>query len=144
MQARIGAGFGVGLATGFDKHLLSFGSGLVLLRKRCNMYVLVMMISGRYTHRLYVAYCTLYTLGTLLSMQIRFVGFQAVQSSEHMAAASTFVIIQVYAFANFLKHLSLLFVVGFSTLMPLYKGNKFFFVYNCEILFIEHKNLFRC
>ena len=51
-----------------------------------------------------MAYCTLYLLGTLLSMQIRFVGFQAVQSSEHMAALGTFVVLQIWAAFHFLKH----------------------------------------
>ncbi|KAG7267770.1 hypothetical protein CRUP_001686 [Coryphaenoides rupestris] len=30
----------------------------------------------RFSHRIYVAYCTVYCLGTILSMQISFVGFQ--------------------------------------------------------------------
>ena len=33
-----------------------------------------------------------YTLGTILSMQISFVGFQPVQSSEHMAVSIVFVL----------------------------------------------------
>jgi dolichyl-diphosphooligosaccharide---protein glycosyltransferase len=41
---------------------------------------------GRYSSRLYVAYSTYYTLGTLASMQIPFVGFMPVRTSEHMAA----------------------------------------------------------
>eukprot|EP01050_Picozoa_sp_SAG11_P020166 SAG11_NODE_3354_length_2506_cov_0.999585_1_plen_72_part_00 len=50
---------------------------------------------GRYSSRLYVAYSTFYALGTLLAMQIRFVGFQAVQSSEHMLALLAFGALQV-------------------------------------------------
>lgn len=42
------------------------------------------MATGRFSHRIYVAYSTLYCVGTILSMQISFVGFQPVQSSEHM------------------------------------------------------------
>ena len=42
------------------------------------------MICGRYNHKVYVAYSTVYALGTILSMQISFVGFQPVQTSEHM------------------------------------------------------------
>lgn len=42
------------------------------------------MVTGRFSHRIYVAYSTLYCVGTILSMQISFVGFQPVQSSEHM------------------------------------------------------------
>jgi dolichyl-diphosphooligosaccharide--protein glycosyltransferase len=42
------------------------------------------MVTGRFSHRIYIAYSTLYCVGTILSMQISFVGFQPVQSSEHM------------------------------------------------------------
>lgn len=40
------------------------------------LHVLVLMLTGRFSHRIYVAYCTVYCLGTILSMQISFVGFQ--------------------------------------------------------------------
>jgi hypothetical protein len=42
------------------------------------------MICGRFNHRVYVAYSIVYSIGTLLSMQISFVGFMPVQTSEHM------------------------------------------------------------
>lgn len=51
----------------------------------------------RYSPRLYVAYCTWYIVGTLLAMQIRFVGFQHVQSGEHMAALGVFLLLQASA-----------------------------------------------
>ena len=51
------------------------------------LHVLALMLTGRFSHRIYVAYCTVYCLGTILSMQISFVGFQPVQSSEHMAVS---------------------------------------------------------
>jgi dolichyl-diphosphooligosaccharide--protein glycosyltransferase len=49
------------------------------------------------------AYSTFYILGTIMSMQIPFVGFQPIRTSEHMAAAGTFALIQAYAFLNYLK-----------------------------------------
>jgi len=42
---------------------------------------------GRFSHRIYTAYTTFFILGLLLSMQIPFVGFQPVRTSEHMASA---------------------------------------------------------
>ena len=42
-------------------------------------------------------------MGTLLSMQIPFVGFQPVQSSEHMAAFGVFGLCQLYAFNDYLQ-----------------------------------------
>ena len=80
------------------------------------LHVLALMATGRFSHRVYIAYTTVrrreegegerergeierrkqilsfhslqvYCLGTMLSMQISFVGFQPVQSSEHMAVS---------------------------------------------------------
>jgi hypothetical protein len=42
---------------------------------------------GRYSNRLFTSYTTFYILGLLLSMQIPFVGFQPIRTSEHMAAS---------------------------------------------------------
>lgn len=52
------------------------------------LHVLTLMATGRFSHRIYVAYSTLYCVGTILSMQISFVGFQPVQSSEHMLVST--------------------------------------------------------
>lgn len=56
------------------------------------LHVLTLILTGRFSHRVYVAYSAVYTLGTLLSMQIAFVGFQPVQSSEHMLVTKIFII----------------------------------------------------
>ena len=53
--------------------------------------------------RIYIAYSTVYTLGTLLSMQISFVGFQPVQTSEHMLALGVFGLCQILAFVDYLR-----------------------------------------
>ena len=42
---------------------------------------------NRYSERIYVAYNTFFIIGLLCSMQIPFVGFQPVKTSEHMASA---------------------------------------------------------
>lgn len=42
---------------------------------------------GRYSSRLFTSYTTFYILGLLFSMQIPFVGFQPIRTSEHMAAS---------------------------------------------------------
>lgn len=55
------------------------------------MHVFVLMVTGRFSHRIYVAYSTVYCIGTILSMQISFVGFQPVQTSEHMMVLSTII-----------------------------------------------------
>lgn len=50
------------------------------------LHALVLICMGRYSTRLYVSYTTWYALGTLASMQIPFVGFLPVKTSEHMPA----------------------------------------------------------
>ena len=62
-----------------------------------------MLFTGRYSNRLYVAYNTFYVLGTLLSMQIRFVGFNAVQTSEHLGAFGTFGLLNLYCVATWVR-----------------------------------------
>ncbi|BHF63704.1 Dolichyl-diphosphooligosaccharide--protein glycosyltransferase subunit stt3a [Sparganum proliferum] len=61
------------------------------------------MISDRFSHRIYVAYSIFYCIGTLLSMQITFVGFLPVLSSEHMGALGVFGLCQLFAFAQYIK-----------------------------------------
>lgn len=53
------------------------------------LHAFVLVCMGRYSPRLYVTYSTWYTLGTLASMQIPFVGFLPVKTSEHMPALGT-------------------------------------------------------
>lgn len=55
---------------------VSSWGGYVFLINLIPLHVLVLMLTGRFSHRIYVAYCTVYCLGTILSMQISFVGFQ--------------------------------------------------------------------
>jgi dolichyl-diphosphooligosaccharide--protein glycosyltransferase len=59
------------------------------------LHVFVLLITGRNSPRLYVAYTTFYALGTVLSMTVTFINFQAVQSSEHMAAFGVFGLLQL-------------------------------------------------
>jgi dolichyl-diphosphooligosaccharide--protein glycosyltransferase len=49
------------------------------------------------------AYNIFYILGTLLAMQIPFVQFLALTSSEHMASHGVFIILQFYQFSQFIK-----------------------------------------
>ncbi|MBZ3881575.1 Dolichyl-diphosphooligosaccharide--protein glycosyltransferase subunit STT3A [Sciurus carolinensis] len=82
---------------------VSSWGGYVFLINLIPLHVLVLMLTGRFSHRIYVAYCTVYCLGTILSMQISFVGFQPVLSSEHMAAFGVFGLCQIHAFVDYLR-----------------------------------------
>lgn len=54
-------------------------------------------------NKIITAYNIFYILGTLLAMQIPFVQFLALTSSEHMASHGVFIIIQVYQLIRFIK-----------------------------------------
>ncbi|OON14830.1 hypothetical protein X801_09376 [Opisthorchis viverrini] len=84
-------------------YMVSSWGGYVFLINIIPIHVLILILTGRFSHRIYVAYSTLYTLGTILSMQISFVGFLPVISSEHMGALGVFGICQLVAFYDFLK-----------------------------------------
>ena len=78
-------------------YMVSAWGGYVFIINLLPIYVLTLLGTGRYSPRLYVAYSSFYALGTMLAMQIRFVGFQPVQSSEHILAMATFAILQLHA-----------------------------------------------
>lgn len=84
-------------------YMVSAWGGYVFIINLIPLHVFVLMIIGRYSDRIYVAYSVFYILGTIMSMQVPFVGFQPIRTSEHMAAAGTFALIQAYAFLNYLK-----------------------------------------
>lgn len=84
-------------------YMVSSWGGYVFLINLIPLHVLALMLTGRFSHRIYVAYCCVYCLGTILSMQISFVGFQPVQSSEHMAAFGVFGLCQIHAFVDYVR-----------------------------------------
>ena len=75
-------------------YMVSSWGGYVFLINLIPMHVFTLMICGRFNHRVYVAYSTVYCIGTILSMQISFVGFQPVQTSEHMMVSIVYFYLQ--------------------------------------------------
>ncbi|XP_042482655.1 dolichyl-diphosphooligosaccharide--protein glycosyltransferase subunit STT3A [Macadamia integrifolia] len=69
------------------------------------MHVLLCIVTGRYSPRLYIAYAPLVVLGTLLAALVPVVGFNAVMTSEHFASFLVFIIIHVVAFVYYIKGL---------------------------------------
>ncbi|MCO5603205.1 hypothetical protein L7F22_057352 [Adiantum nelumboides] len=84
-------------------YMVSAWGGYIFIINLIPLYVLALLVTGRYSLRLYIAYNTMYILGMLLAMQIRFVGFQHVQSGEHMAAMGVFFLTQVFYMVNWVK-----------------------------------------
>merc|ERR1712223_1619563 len=84
-------------------YMVSSWGGYVFLINLIPLHVFTLMVCGRFNHRVYVAYTTVYALGTILSMQISFVGFQPVQTSEHMMSLGVFGLCQIVSFIDYLR-----------------------------------------
>ncbi|CAL8103791.1 unnamed protein product [Calicophoron daubneyi] len=107
-------------------YMVSAWGGYVFIINLIPLHVFVLMLMKRYSQRLYVAYTTFFILGLLMSMQVPFVGFQPLRTSEHMASLGVFALIQAVAFIKYLqsrvpssklKHLFTLVAIGFAGLV---------------------------
>ncbi|KAI9464661.1 glycosyltransferase family 66 protein [Boletus coccyginus] len=132
-----GSAFFGAVAAVFYFYMVAAWGGYVFITNMIPLHALVLLLMGRYSSRLYVAYSTWYSIGTLASMQVPFVGFQPVRTSEHMAALGVFGLLQIVAFVQLVRsHISskqfqeLLFasmvatgILGFFAIVALtYKG----------------------
>ncbi|VDO47618.1 unnamed protein product [Schistosoma margrebowiei] len=84
-------------------YMVSSWGGYVFLINIIPIHVLMLMVTGRFSSRVYSAYSTVYVLGTILSMQISFVGFAPVISSEHIGALGVFGLCQLFSFYTYLR-----------------------------------------
>ncbi|EEH17515.2 hypothetical protein PABG_00078 [Paracoccidioides brasiliensis Pb03] len=87
----------------FYGYMVSAWGGYVFITNLIPLHIFVLICMGRYSSRLYISYTTWYALGTLASMQIPFVGFLPIRSSDHMSALGIFGLIQVVAFVEFIR-----------------------------------------
>lgn len=83
-------------------YMVAAWGGYVFIINIIPIYTVIMVIGGRYSNRLYVAYTVFYSLGSLMAMTVPFVGFNVVQQAECAASHGVFVGIQVFAFINYL------------------------------------------
>ncbi|SNX87384.1 probable oligosaccharyltransferase [Melanopsichium pennsylvanicum] len=93
-----------GVATAlFYFYMVAAWGGYVFITNMIPLHALVLILMGRFSSRLYVSYSSFYALGTLASMQVPFVGFQPVRTSEHMAALGVFGLLQLVAFVELIR-----------------------------------------
>ncbi|KAG8805194.1 oligosaccharyl transferase stt3 subunit, partial [Serendipita sp. 399] len=98
-----GSAFFGTLAALFYFYMVAAWGGYVFITNMIPLHALVLVLMGRFSSRLYVAYSSWYALGTLASMQVPFVGFQPVKTSEHMAALGVFGLLQLVAFTELVR-----------------------------------------
>ncbi|XP_062149477.1 dolichyl-diphosphooligosaccharide--protein glycosyltransferase subunit STT3A-like isoform X2 [Alnus glutinosa] len=77
--------------------------GYTFIINLISMHVLMCIVTGRLSSRLYIAYAPLVVLGTLLAALVPVVGFNAVMTSEHFASLLVFIIIHVVALVYYIK-----------------------------------------
>ncbi|KAG2226013.1 hypothetical protein INT45_002479 [Circinella minor] len=130
---KLGSALYGALTAFFYFYMVAAWGGYVFIINLIPLHVFVLMLMGRFSSRVYVAYSTFYVLGTLMSMQIPFVGFQPTRTSEHMAALGIFGLCQIMGFVELLRsHLQakqfqtllrafvfVTFVLGFAALVGL-------------------------
>ncbi|KAI9694590.1 MAG: oligosaccharyl transferase stt3 subunit [Bathelium mastoideum] len=92
-----------GLTALFYGYMVASWGGYVFITNLLPLHAFVLICMGRYSPRLYVSYTSWYALGTLASMQIPFVGFLPLKTSEHMSALGVFGLLQIVAFAEYLR-----------------------------------------
>ncbi|TQS35226.1 hypothetical protein Golomagni_04361 [Golovinomyces magnicellulatus] len=100
---KLGSAFWGALCALFYGYMVSAWGGYVFITNLIPLHVFVLLCMGRFSPRVYVSYCTWYTLGTLASMQIPFVGFMPIRSSEHMSALGIFGLLQLIGFVEFVR-----------------------------------------
>jgi dolichyl-diphosphooligosaccharide---protein glycosyltransferase len=86
----MGYDFAFGIQSRTELILCDVAGGYAFITNMIPLHSLVLILMSRYTNRLYVAYSSWYAIGTLASMQVPFVGFQPVSTSEHMAALGAY------------------------------------------------------
>lgn len=79
--------------------------GYVFITNMIPLHVFVLIAMGRYNHRAYVAYTSWYVLGTVCSMQVPFVEFLPIRTSEGMAALGVFGLLQLIALVETVRKL---------------------------------------
>jgi len=85
-------------------YMVSAWGGYVFIINLIPLHVFVLILMNRFSNRIYVAYNTFFIIGLICSMQIPFVGFQPVKTSEHMAAAGVFALLQAIALLKYLQN----------------------------------------
>ena len=81
-------------------YMVASWGGYVFVTNIIPLHAALLIVFGRYSARLHVAYTSFYILATLLSMQVFFVGFRVIQTSDHLATHGVFLVMQAWAFVK--------------------------------------------
>merc|ERR1719193_1838941 len=105
-SVRTGSLLSAGLCSLAYSYMVAAWGGYIFITNLIPLHVFFLTLCGRYSHRLYIAYCSWYVIGILMSMQIQFVSFTPVSSPEHLASFGMFCFLQLFCFVNYLRNLA--------------------------------------
>lgn len=104
-SVKLGSVFYASLTSLFYFYMVSAWGGYVFITNMIPLHIFILILMGRFDYKLYTSYCTWYTLGTLMSMQIPFVGFLPIRSNDHMAAFGVFGLLQLVVVTSYFKNI---------------------------------------
>ncbi|KAI6186127.1 Dolichyl-diphosphooligosaccharide--protein glycotransferase [Aphelenchoides besseyi] len=84
-------------------YMVAAWGGYVFITNLLALHSLTLILLGRYSNRLYIAFTVFYCIGQLLAMQIPFVGYQPVGTSEHMSAFGVFGLLQIVGALRYMR-----------------------------------------
>jgi dolichyl-diphosphooligosaccharide--protein glycosyltransferase len=87
-------------------YMVSAWGGYIFVINTIAIYVFALLMLGRFTAKHYVVYSTFYIVGTLFCLNIPFVNFQAITSSEHMSSHGVFILASAFMAANYFDGLA--------------------------------------
>lgn len=105
-------------------YMVATWGGYIFIINIIPVHVIVLLLSGRYSSRLYIAYSSFYIIGTLTSFLIPMVSFIPVSSPEHGAAFGAFALVQLFQLYTMLceylpeQHIKTLLRHFFLVLLP--------------------------
>ncbi|ORX39432.1 Oligosaccharyl transferase STT3 subunit-domain-containing protein [Kockovaella imperatae] len=102
---KLGSAFWGMLAALFYGWMVAAWGGYVFITNMIPLHAFVLILMGRFTQRLYLSYSSWYIIGTICSMQVPFVGFLPLRTSEHMAALGVFGLLQLVSFVEIVRRL---------------------------------------
>lgn len=86
-------------------YMVASWGGYIFIINLIPIYVIIMILAGRYSERLYVAYSIFYVLGSLCAMTVPFVGFNVIDRAECAASHGVFIGLQIYAASTAARHI---------------------------------------
>ena len=86
-------------------YMISSWGGYNFVINLVPLHAFVLLLAGRFSWRLYIAYAPFVVFGNLFAMNLPVIGFNALRTSEHMASYFVFAAIHVFAASDIMRRM---------------------------------------